>query len=126
MLTPKREIKSRAAELLGVLGLAVILSGCLSYRAWELSRDDLVGKKFNPAVSLYIWPERGLYMRGVGSERRGFDRAVKEGWDTRYYIIYLQSDKGVSICSYSILVSPSGLIKSWRRETHDRKYCYVF
>ncbi|MCY1552812.1 hypothetical protein D9M68_892340 [compost metagenome] len=65
-------------------------------------------------------------MRGVGSEKRGFDRAVREGRDTRYYIIYLQSDEGVSICSYSILVSSSGLIKSWRRETSDRRSCYVF
>lgn len=125
MLAPKKEIKSRVAESLGVLGLAIILSGCLSYRAWELSRDDLVGKTFNPAVSLYAWPERGLYMRGVGSDRRGFDRAVREGLDTRYYIIYLKSGKGMPNCSYSILVSPSGLIKSWRRETRDRKSCYV-
>lgn len=121
-----KKIKSKAAELLGVLALAMIVSGCLSYRAWELSRDDLIGKTFNPAVSLYTWPERGLYMRGVGSEKRGFDRAVKENGDTRYYIIYLQSSEGRPICSYSILVSSGGLIKSWRRETSDKQSCYVF
>lgn len=126
MLMPKKESKSRAAEFLGVFGLAMIVSGCLSYRAWELSRDDLVGKTFNPAVSVYAWPERALYMRGIGSDKRGFDRAMKEGGDTRYYIIYLQSGEGMPICSYSILVSPSGLIKSWRRETSDRRSCYVF
>lgn len=125
MKIPKKGSKSRAVELLSVLGVAMIVSGCLSYRAWELSRDDLVGKTFNPAVSLYVWPERGLYMRGFGSEGRGFDRSVKEGGDTRYYIIYLQSGEGMPICIYSILVSASGLIRSWRRETSDRRSCYV-
>lgn len=95
------------------------LSGCLSYDAWEKSRDTLIGMKFDPKTSL-VGKERVYFVRGVNS-RRSIDYSKVESGGIRYYITYT-----VPFCQYSIFVSSDGIIRSWRRESVDRKSCYVY
>lgn len=105
--------------LLLISSMLTGLSGCLSYDAWEKSRDTLVGMKFDPEASL-VGKERIYFVRGVSS-RRSVDYSRIESGGVRYYITYT-----VPFCRYSILVSPDGIIRSWRRESLDRKSCYVY
>jgi len=76
-------------------------SGCMSYDAWEQSRNTLIGRKFDPNTSL-SGPERVYYVRGLNS-RRVVDYSRSEDDGVRYYINYVSS-----FCRYSILVSSDG------------------
>lgn len=93
--------------------------GCMSYGAWEKSRDTLIGRKFDPNKSL-SGSDRVYYVRGVNS-RREVDYSRVESGGIRYYINYVYP-----FCRYSILVSSDGVIKSWRRESAGRESCYVY
>ena len=71
----------------------------------------------------------GLYLDSDGyygalwspvNKERGFDRVVEEEEGRRYFITWIRK------CRYSMLVSSSGIVRSWRYEVKDTRDCYVF
>ena len=77
-----------------------------------------VGREFYPEED-YIKLNGKRFFSGA-NEFRTIDSLSRQGDSLRYYMTWK------SLCRYSILVAPDGTVVSWRRESSDRKGCYVF
>lgn len=91
--------------------VSLLFPGCAMHGAWKDARDMLIGTRFDPLKSRN--EEAGiLYTRRFNIKEGGgfFYRSENEDQNIRYYIQWGQS------CHYSLLVSPGGVIISWRYE----------
>lgn len=95
------------------------LAGCApSYSGWEGLMSSNVGKEFYPEED-FIRINGKRFFSGA-NEFRKIDFSNREEIGVRYYMTWKAH------CKYSILVAPDGTVVSWRRESPDRKNCYVF
>jgi hypothetical protein len=109
--------------LLSVAGLILLLfftAGCApSTSMWRESMDGIVGDN----IDIYLTEACGgwcISLWGPVNRNRTVDKIVDEGSDKRYYLSWNER------CKYSVLISPSHTVISWRYETTRTKSCYVF
>ena len=95
--------------------------GCApSHGVWSRGLDSMVGTKFNDHIYQDCHNGCGDSYWSPSNKNEEFDKVIAQENDKRYYITWERA------CKYSILVSESGIIKSWRYETNEVNSCYVY
>jgi hypothetical protein len=98
-------MKKIATLLIGV----IFFSGCSTHQAWVNGKNIMVGTSFDPA------DDNKAYWHYYRDKKRGnlfYYKVEQEPPNVRYYINWTGADR----CRYSLLVSPGGIILSWRYE----------
>ena len=101
-----------------LLLLSVFTGGCVSHSAWLYERDRMIGTKFDPSwnVSMANIGNRHRYKASIGKDDTvAYHRMEQEPPNVRYFI------KWTEYCQYSLLVSPSDTILSWRFEEATKR-----